>query len=377
MSARSTTRLPPIWLSASALTAAIAVVFGAQRWIDHFTADPSAQDIRVWIVAARIGMTNGWSHIFDLDLQKAQAIDLAHIYLSPPPAAWAVVPLTWLSTPAAFVVWTLLNLAAFVAVGWLVCPGSRFTRTTLILVGLALWPVHYQFWLGQWVVFTLALVGVAWWLLEHERPIAGGVVLALAMCSKPQDAWLVPVALLVSGRWRPVAAFASTAVVIGVASVLSLGTHGVAAWMQDLGLARANPFTGPMTYSSLFGHNAVATSVEVAFGVAAVALAWYRRDRLDLVFAFGILGSIGSAFYLHEDDVAMLVLAAWIVLRSQPTLQMKLWLLVGIAAAQFIAIGLPIPMLLWEPGWLVLLALEPRSKPSVVASARHSEPAPA
>jgi hypothetical protein len=31
-----------------------------------------------------------------------------------------------------------------------------------------------------------------------------------------------------------------------------------------------------------------------------------------------------------------------------------------VAAAQVIAIGQPIPILLWEPAWMVLLALEPR-----------------
>jgi Glycosyltransferase family 87 len=371
---RSATRLPPLWLSASALTAGIAVVFGVKRWIDHYTVDPSAQDIRVWIVAAQIGLTHGWSNIYDLGLQRAQAIDLAHIYLSPPPAAWAVVPLVGLSTPAAYVVWTLINLAIFIAIGWLVCPGTPFVKLTLILVGLALWPVHYQFWLGQWVVVTIGLVGVSWWLLDKNRPLASGVVLALAMCAKPQDAWLVPVALLASGRWRPILAFAGATSVLGALSLASLGPSGLSAWMHDLALARANPFTGPMTYSSLFGHNAIATGVEVAFGVVAISLAWYRRDRLDLVFAFGILGTIGSAAYLHEDDIAMLVLAAWIVLRAQPSLQMKVWLLAGIAAAQSIAIGLPIPMLLWEPVSLLVLVREPRRKREVMPERRQPEP---
>jgi hypothetical protein len=371
---RSAARLPPVWLSASALTAGITVIFGIQRWFEHFTSDPSAQDIRVWVIAARIGLTHGWSHIYDLDLERAASIDLAHIFLAPPPSAWAVIPLTLMSTPQAYVVWTALNLAAFVAVGWLVCPGSRFTKATLILVGLALWPVHYQFWLGQWVVETLVLLGLAWWLLDRERWIAGGTVLALAMCAKPQDAWLVPVALLVSGRWRPIIGFGAAGAILGGVSLLSLGSYGVNAWVHSIELARANPATGPLTYSSLFGHTSVTAVVEIAFGLAAIGLAWYRRDRLDLVFALGIAGTIGSASYLHEDDITMLLLAAWIILRAQPSVQMKLWMLIGIAAAQFIAIGMAIPMLLWEPGFLLLLALEPRQRRELAAPLRKAEP---
>jgi hypothetical protein len=371
---RSASRLPPIWLSASALTAGIAVIFGIQRWIQHFTSDASAQDIGVWVTAARIGLTHGWSHIYDLDLERAASIDLAHVFLAPPPSAWVVMPLTLVSTPVVFVVWTVLNLAAFVAVGWLVCPGSRFTKTTLILVGLALWPVHYQFWLGQWVVETLALLGVTWWLLDRERWMPAGVVLALAMCAKPQDAWLVPVALLASGRWRPIIWFSATGAILGAVSLLTLGSHGVSAWVQSIELARANPATGPLTYSSLFGHTTVATAVEIAFGLAAIGLAWYRRGRLDIVFALGIAGTIGSASYLHEDDIAMLVLAAWIILRAQPSVQMKLWLLIGVAAAQFISIGMAIPMLLWEPGFLLLLALEPRQRRELTPTLAKAEP---
>jgi hypothetical protein len=364
-------KLPPLWLAASALTAAITVAFGVSRWIDHFVSDPNAQDFRVWQVAARIGLSHGWSHIYDLDLERQASaglgpvgslIDSMHLYLSPPPAAWIVVPMAGLSTPVAYVAWTLINLCAFIAAWWLVCPGSRLARVTVLLVSLAIWPVHYQFWLGQWVVADLALLAVTWWLLERDRWALAGVVLAIPFFFKPQDVVLVPVALLVSGRWRPVVVFAVTAAVLGALSAASLGPAGVAAWLNDLGIARADPHTGPMTYSFVLGRTSLATGVEVGLGLGALALAWYRRDRLDLVFVLGLVGTTASATYLHEDDMAMLVLGAWIILRSQPSVTQLVWLVAGIVAAQFIAIGIPVPMLLWEAVWIALLGLEPRLK---------------
>jgi hypothetical protein len=353
------------------LTAAITVAFGVRRWIDHFVSDPNAQDFRVWQVASRIGLSNGWSHIYDPDLEKQASaglgpvgslIDSMHLYLSPPPAAWIIVPLAWLPIPAAYVAWTLINLSAFIAACWLVCPGSRLVRMTVLLISLATWPVHYQFWQGQWVVADLALLAVAWWLLDRDRWALAGIVLALPFFFKPQDAFLVPLALLVSGRWRPVAVFALTGAGLAVLSALSLGPAGIAAWLNDLGMARTDPHTGPMTYAFIFGRTPLATGVEAVLGLAALALAWYRRDRLDLVFALGLVGTTASATYLHEDDMAILVLAAWIVLRGQPSVPQRVWLVAGIAAAQFIAIGMPIPMLLWEPVWMMLLGLEPRLK---------------
>ena len=368
-------RLPPLWLSASALAAAITVGFGIQRWIDHYVHAVDAEDYRLHMVAARVGLRYGWSRIYDLDLMKAASaglgpigslIDTNHVFMSPPPAAWMVVPIAWLPLPAGYLVWTLLSLAAFVAAWWLVVPGTRLARVTVLLVSLAVWPVHYQFWLGQWVVFTLTLLALSWWLLERDRWVAAGVVLALSLSFKTQDVLLVPLALLASGRWKPVAVAAGTGGVIGAISLLSLGTAGVSDWLHIASQIHADPYQAPMTYSSLFGRGTLTTGVELALGASALAMAWYRREQLALVVALGIVGSTASAIYLHEDDIAILVLAAWLVLRTQPSLLQRAWLLVGIAAAQFLALGLPVPMLLWEAAWIGLLGFQPALKSRAV-----------
>lgn len=357
--------LPPLWLAATTLTAGIVVAFGVARWVDHFLNASNAEDFRLQLVAARIGIANGWSHIYDIDLQKAASagigpIDSMHLFINPPPAAWIVAPLASLPLATGYLIWTLISLAAFIAAALLVCPGPRLVRITVLLVALALWPVHYQFWLGQWVAVTLALLALAWWLLERDRWVLAGIVLALAFCAKPQDILLLPVALLVSGRWKSVAVFAVIGALLAAVSAASLGSAGIAGWLKDVAVVRSDPFTAPVTYSYIFGRSSLATGVEIALGLAALGLAWYRRDRLDLVFALGLVGSTASANYLHEDDIAILVLAAWIVLRAQPSWPQRTGLLAGIAAAQFLAIGLPIPFLLWQPAWIALLGLEPR-----------------
>lgn len=347
---------PPLWLAASALSAAITVGFGVARWIDHFRTDPYAEDTRIRLVAAHIGTTYGWSHIYDIDLQRASGIDLAHLYLSPPPSAWVTVPLLLLSVPIAYLVWTLVNLVAFAAACWVVCGGSRFVRLTILLVSLGLYPVHYQFWQGQWVATDLVFAALAWWLLDRDRPFLAGAALAVPFFFKTQDVLLLPLALLVSGRWRPIVGFVAVAVPLGIASLASLGVAGTQAWLHSLSAVQTLP---SMTYAVLFGRGTIATLVEVGLGACALALAWYRRDRLDLVFSLGLVGTTASANYLHEFDVAILVLAAWIILRGEPSVVQKVWLLAGIAAMQFVAIGLPIPMLLWEAFWIPLLGLEP------------------
>jgi Glycosyltransferase family 87 len=361
-------RLPPLWLSAAALTAAITVAFGLMRWVDHFVSAPYAEDFRVTYVAAEIGLSRGWSHIYDLDLQRqlsagfgpqGSVISSDHNFVAPPLLAWLVTPLTLFPLPAAYLIWTIGSLAALIASWWLVCPGKGLVRVTLLLIALALYPVHYAFWLGQPVVITIACLALTWWLLERGRWAPAGVVMAFALFLKPQLLLLLPVALFVSGRWKPVLYCATAGGILGVLSLASLGSHGIASYANDVAFTNSNPVHSAVTYGYLFGRGPVATGVEVAAGLVALALAWFRRERMVLVFALGIVGSTASAFYFHEYDPAVLLLPAWLVLGNGASLPQRAWLLVGIAAAQFISIGQPIPMLFWEAGWIGMLGMEP------------------
>ena len=361
-------RLPPLWLSAAALTAGITVGFGVKRWADHFISAPYANDFRLNYVAAKIGLTYGWSRIYDLDLQRqlsagfgavGSVISPDHNFVTPPPLAWAVTPLAVFPEQAGYLIWTALSLAAFIGAWWLACPGKGLGRVALLLTALALYPVHYTFWLGQTGVLSIAGLALTWWLVTRGRWAAGGAVMALTFVLKPQLLLLLPVALLLTGRWRPVLYFIVASAVLGAISLASLGTHGIASYFGNLAYTNSSPIHSALTYAFIFGRGSVATGVEVAAGVIALSLAWYRRDRLDLVFALGIVGSTASAFYLHEYDPTVLVLPAWLVLGSGTSVAQRLWLLVGIGAAQLISLGLPIPMLVWEAGWIGMLGIEP------------------
>ena len=360
-------RLPPLWLSAAATAAGITAAFGIARWIEHFVTHPYEQDFRLNYVAAEIGLTHGWSHIYDLDLERqitasfAQAgivIDSYHNYVTPPPLAWLLAPFTVFSVPTGFLVWAIVSLAALIAAWWLVCPGKGIARVALLLIAVAFWPMHYTFWLGQTATISIAMLALTWWFLERERWAPAGVVMAIALFIKPQLLLLLPVALLVSGRWKPALYCAVAGGILGVLSLVSLGQDGINSYITSVNFTKGNPIHSVLTFA-WFGRGLVATGLEVTAGVAALLLAWYRRDRMDLVFALGIVGSTASAFYLHEYDAAVFVLPAWIVLRSRPSVPQQVWLLVGLAAAQLIAIGVFWPMVLWEAGWIAMLGLEP------------------
>src|SRR5260370_23604677 len=143
-------RLPPLWLAGSTVASAIVFLFGVARWVDQCGSAPNAEDFRLHAIAARVGLSRGWSHIYDVALQRTASagigpIDSMHVFVSPPPAAWMAVPLAWLPIPAGYLVWTAISLAPFVRAAWLVLPGSPPAPATPIPPPLPLCPLPYQF----------------------------------------------------------------------------------------------------------------------------------------------------------------------------------------------------------------------------------------
>jgi hypothetical protein len=168
---------------------------------------------------------------------------------------------------------------------------------------------------------------------------------------------LVPVALLVSGRFRVFVAWVVGCAVLAALCAIALGSAGLSAWWQTLIYVQGDHGHSFFTMAYLFGTGPVTYGVEAILGALAMVIARRRRKELDMVIALGLLGSLTFAFHLHQPDYSSLVLAAWLVLRTTQPLWHKLWLLVGIVTMQAVTLGYPAPQLLWDAGWLVILAV--------------------
>ena len=376
-------RRPPLWLAAAAMASFWAAVFGLARVVRTFLDDPFGNDFRVFYAAARVGLQSGWSHIYDADLLRGASAafpvhdriyDSSHYYVQTPLLAWIVAPLTALPEPAAFVLWSVVGLAAFVFAWAVACPFDGLGRITLLLLGVALWSVEESLRFGQPTLIMVALVALAWRQIKQEGkwvgPWIAGTLLALAVMLKPQDAILVPVAMLVSGRLPAFLAFVGSAAVLTLAFVVALGSAGISGFLSATAMVQADPIHQYDTLAFVFGIGPATYATELALGAVAMVIAYLRRSELDAVFALGLLGSVISSPHLHQPDYALNVLAAWLVLRTGPGLAHKLWLVAGIPACQFTAIGLPLPQLLWQTAWLGLLgrdAVTRRPRDLVVA----------
>jgi hypothetical protein len=359
---------PPLWLAAGAVASFWGAVFSVKRWVDHYRQDQAIDDFRVYYYTAKLGLQQGWDQIYNQVALRAvmgahftgseAVIDAGHTYPNLPLLAWMIAPLTLLSFGPAYAGWTLIGLAALVVAWALACPCRGLRRVTLLLITIAIWPVHYSLIFGQPTPEIVALVAAAWWLLQRDRVGAAGIALAIATALKPQDVILVPVALLITRRVRLFAWWSAACVALGLIFFAFLGVQGVVDFWRTTVEVESYPGHQIMTLASVLGPGLPAYTLEAGSAAVAMFGAWRHRSQLGLVVALGLLGSVISAVHAHESDFSVLVLAAWLVLASPTSATTRLWLLPGILAAQTMAIGWPLPTLLWEVVWLILLATD-------------------
>ena len=309
---------------------------------------------------------------------RDRTIDGVLTYLHPPLLAWIFAPLTVFPEPVAYVLWTAISVAALVFAWHLAAPYQGLAKLTLLLVAIGLWPVMQAFYYGQPTFLVIALVAVAWWLSRRDQMLVAGIALALATALKPQVVFMIPICLLVAGRFKAVVGWAGACAVLAALSAGALGPAGLASYWEALRLGQADVGHTFFTVAYLFGlHLGPATYAVLAVqGIACLYVAWSRREDLDIVFAAGLLGTLMVSIHLHQPDYSNLVLAAWLVLRGTPSLAHRLWFGVGIVTMQVLTLGQPVPQLLWDAGWLTILGvggIKPRRES--LSHDRSAEPA--
>jgi glycosyl transferase family 87 len=353
-------------IAAGAVTAVMFAAYDIYQWAAAYASDNFHNDLTFYYAAARIGTTHGWQHIYDLRLQqealdalrsRIQIAELAR-YISPPPVAWAVLPLTVLPFQAAYAVWSAMLLLALGWTWYLAAPGAGRLRIVHLAAAVGWLPVIYGLQLGQPGLFVAFGVAGSYALMRKGRPFWAGVALG-AMVLKPQLAFLVPVALLVSGRYRAFWGAALTIGLLAVASFLVVGPDGVSAYEQRLSFAAGVPINRAMTIAPLIGSVTAARIVQVLIALWSLGLAYrFRRRGPEWIFVPALLGGLLASPYLHLDDLVMLGLAAWLYLRT-PSRPGWSWLvvLILVVAAEGIPVWGPVPLITGELVALVLLTL--------------------
>jgi hypothetical protein len=143
-----------------------------------------------------------------------------YVWSYPPHVLLIVWPFGLLPYLPAFVLWTGLGFAAFLYAAH----SAGVERKNLMLVAVAP-AVAINVFIGQNGLFLSALLIFVLTNLDR-RPVLSGVLLGV-LTVKPQLGLLLPVVLLMTGRWRVIAAAAATTVVlVGATAWL----YGIEVW---------------------------------------------------------------------------------------------------------------------------------------------------
>ena len=355
-------------IAAGAVAAILFAAFDLYQWAQAYVSDNFHNDLPFYYAAAKIGLSHGWQSIYDLRLQqealdalgsRIQIAELAR-YISPPPVAWLAVPLTLLPFQVAYFVWSALLLAALGWTWYLAAPGSGRLRLVHLAAAVGWLPVIYGLQLGQPSLFVALGVAASYSLLRLDRPFLAGLALG-ALVLKPQLAFLVPAALLVSGRYR---AFWGSVVAVGTLALiaaLAVGPEGISTYQQRLSFAAGVPVNRELTIAALIGNIPVARVVEALLAIWALALAYRLRGRgHEWIFIPALVGGLVASPYLHLDDLVMLGLAGWLYLRTSPRPGWS-WIVVItlVIAAEAVPFWGPLPVIGGEVAVLLLVSLMP------------------
>ena len=361
-------------MGAAALAWFLLIAFALTGWfvvVKPLRADILDNDLTFIYIGARIGLDHGWSHIYALSLQHDLFTQLrpnspfgnGERFVSPPPYAWLLIPFTGFGPQVAVYVWLFLSVFALIGAGWIAARGKGRARWLWLLGAFAWYPLLYSLALVQPDMILVLVVAVAWKLAQSGRTFLAGLVLGLSVL-KPQLTLLVPLVLVVSGRWRIAAGWAAITAVLALVSLLVIGGQGLNDYLSLLSEARQVPNNRYYTLAYLVGPDLlsyIAQGIVVAITVVGAYL--NRHASIDRLFALGLVATMLGSTYWHVQDFTILVVAAWLFWRDHPPAWQRWWLLVVASAGEFAWPLTPLVILIAVAVWFACLVAPPSATP--------------
>lgn len=354
---RERTRL---WAAAGLWTGSLLTLFNVyalqQTYLPEYLV---RNDFRLVYGAALNSWQHGYGHLYDLAEQKT-AVESFGAYwspfINPPPLAWLGTPFLLLPFSLAILLWSAILLFAAVRATRILAPGVGLTRAAHAMLFIGLFPVAFGLMVGQPVMLVGAAVAISWWLAQRNKPVAAGLVLS-GIALKPQLALLVPLCLLVAGHRRMFFAWLAATAVIVVVAILLLGPDGLQRYRDALSLASQWEPTRRYAIAGPLGLGPQVYLVEALVAVVTVVAAWRQRGgNTSLPIATGIVASLLFTPYVGFQDFAMLVLAAWLVIRAGATPFQVALMVAGYALLELALVVLAVPILVAEAALLLSLA---------------------
>ncbi|HEU4660582.1 MAG TPA: glycosyltransferase family 87 protein [Pseudolabrys sp.] len=239
----------------------------------------------------------------------------------PPLFLMAAAALALLPYGVALATWMTITLIPYIF-----AMRAIVRRTITPLVALAYPAVFVNLGHGQNGFVSAALLGGALLLLD-KRPVVSGIFFGL-LAYKPQFGILIPLALLVSGRWSVIASAAATVIATCCATLALFGTSVWTAFLASTALTRSivleQGSTGWEKIQSMFAavrmwgggiDLAYAAQGCLVLGVAACLIWLWRSDAASALKAAALATAalIATPYVLDYDLMILAVAIAFYV----------------------------------------------------------------
>jgi hypothetical protein len=308
----------------AALIAAIAILAGKVLLHGGYDADgvPYGSDFGAMWAAARLvraGFVTG-PYIADMEYlaqlvnYPAHAAPLHYPLFNPPAALLLFYPVALLSY-----FWALGAYVGTTGFAYAMAAAYAGRWRWMALAALGFPAVLINVLFGQIGMVTATIIGVGLMLLER-RPWLAGAVLGLILV-KPQMALAVPVALVLSGRWRALGGAIVSALVVLLLTTWFLGwdiwpaylaaTKSARAWLEDGSADTRNRFQSLFAWLRTLGVPVLwAYVAQLACAVGGLgAVYWTIRHRASPASEQSaiVLACLLATPYLWPYDVVVLI----------------------------------------------------------------------
>jgi hypothetical protein len=313
-----------------------ALMMGLEAW--YLLAAKLPYDVEGYVVGrdfvntwmgARIALTGDPTPWFDFKTYNAALQAMwgtpypDHIWSYPPHLLLFTWPFGFMSYMAGFVLWVAVGLAVYLWAGL----EGRLDRTTLWLMVISP-AVVLNLFTGQNGFFTAALLIGGLTMLDR-RPILAGVLFGI-LTIKPQLGVLLPIMLVLTGRWRVIGSAAATVAVLLGFTTLAFGP-GVWTAFRDVAMTH-------QAHVIARGTGVFVAMMPTVFMNARAAdmpmgLAW----TLQAVVSVAAVAAVVWAYWKPRDPLlsrALLITATFVVTPYVFNYDMVVfgWLFAGLAA---------------------------------------------
>lgn len=281
--------------------------------------ESSAEDLRVFWRAGQMALDGEGVSIYDRDVLSAQFPENGKglIWLNPPHALFAVLPLGLMSYGAAKALWLIASAIGFVLIARIGAPQSP-----ALMAASLIGPASFASFLVLQAGPFMALLLMGGLLLAERRPILAGFLLAL-LTFKPQYGLMAPLFLAVRGDWRAFASAAAFTCLMAFSSLLAFGADSWRAFFSVVtGDHAMNIHRDMVTAGQAAGKlgagadlRAIVQAAAILIGAGATIAAARRLPRGEAT-AVVLLASAAAAPSFWVYDWAFVAAALYLLTRN-------------------------------------------------------------